>query len=100
MGMTLGLDLDCRAAHVASLAGPDGNLVWRGRKFFSRTVDLERLWADIDCDPGELTVVMEPTRNAWIPVAAWFRRGGVKVVMSLPRIWQRANAACRIPASY
>lgn len=56
--MTLGLDLDCRAAHVASLAGPDGNLVWRGRKFFSRTVDLERLWADIDCDPGELTVVM------------------------------------------
>ncbi len=81
MAMTLGIDLACRAAHVASLAGPDGRLVWRGRKFFSRTADLERLWGDIDCDPAELTVVMEPTRNAWIPVAAWFRRRGVKVVM-------------------
>ncbi len=37
MLMTLGIDLACRAAHVASLAGPDGRLVWRGRKFFSRT---------------------------------------------------------------
>ena len=41
----------------------------------------KRLWADLDCDPAELMVVMEPTRNAWIPVAAWFRRRGVKVVM-------------------
>ena len=31
--------------------------------------------------PAELTVVMEPTRNAWIPVAAWFRRRGVRVVL-------------------
>jgi hypothetical protein len=81
MLMTLGIDLACRAAHVASLAGPDGRLVWRGRKFFSRTADLERLWADIDAEAAELMVVMEPTRNAWIPVAAWFRRRGVKVVL-------------------
>ncbi len=81
MRMTLGIDLACRAAHVASLAGTDGTLVWRGRKFFSRTADLERLWADIGRDPTELMVVLEPTRNAWIPVAAWFRRRGVKVVM-------------------
>lgn len=26
--MTLGIDLACRAAHVASLAGTDGRLVW------------------------------------------------------------------------
>ncbi len=39
------------------------------------------LWADLDCDPAELTVVMEPTRNAWAPVAAWFKRRGAKVVL-------------------
>lgn len=81
MGMTLGIDLACRAAHVASLAGPDGTLVWRGRSFFTRPADLERLWRAVGCEPAELTVVMEPTRNAWVPVAAWLRRRGVKVVL-------------------
>jgi len=81
VGWTLGIDLACRAAHVASLAGPDGALVWTGRTFFTRLEDLERLWADVDVGPQELTVVMEPTRNAWAPVAAWFKRRGVKVVL-------------------
>jgi len=81
VGMTLGIDLACRAAHVASLAGPDGALVWRGRSFFTRPADLEKLWRDVGCVAAELTVVMEPTRNAWIPVAAWFRRRGAKVVL-------------------
>jgi hypothetical protein len=27
-------------------------------------------------DPAEVLVVMEPTRNAWVPLAAWFRRHG------------------------
>ena len=26
-----------------------------------------------DTDPAEVFVVMEPTRNAWVPLAAWFR---------------------------
>ena len=77
----MGIDLACRAAHVASLAGPDGTLLWRGRSFFTRPADLEKLWRDLACDPAELTVVMEPTRNAWIPVAAWFRRRGARVVL-------------------
>ena len=47
--LTLGIDLACRAAHVASLAGPDGALIWRGRSLFTRPADLERLWHDIDC---------------------------------------------------
>ena len=82
MGKTLGIDLACRAAHQASLAGSDGSVEWSGRKFFTRPADLERLWADLDLtDPAELTVVMEPTRNAWVPVAAWFRRRGAKVTM-------------------
>jgi transposase len=40
------------------------------------------LWSDLHLDdPGELTVVLEPTRNAWIVVAEWFRRRGARVVM-------------------
>ncbi len=31
--------------------------------------------------PVEVTVVMEPTRNAWVPLAAWFRRKGANVVL-------------------
>jgi hypothetical protein len=85
--LTLGVDVACRAAHQASLAGPDGTLVWSGRKFFTRPADLERLWDDLDldldqaCGADELTVVMEPTRNAWVPLASWFRRRGTRVVL-------------------
>ncbi len=60
MAMTLGIDLACRAAHVASLAGPDGALVWRGRSLFTRPADLEKLWRDIDCPPGPAS----PTCNS------------------------------------
>jgi transposase len=31
-----------------------------------------------------LTVVMEPTRNAWVPLAAWFRRRGAAVILVPP----------------
>ncbi|WP_083784559.1 IS110 family transposase [Janibacter sp. HTCC2649] len=81
MVLTLGIDVACRAAHQATLVR-DGATVWRGRKFWTRPADLDRLWADLDlCDPGDLTVVVEPTRNAWIVVAEWFRRRGARVVM-------------------
>jgi transposase len=77
----LGIDVACRAAHQATLA-VDGRPTWKGRKFFSRPQDLDRLWADLDLkDPAELTVVLEPTRNAWIVLAHWFRARGAKVVM-------------------
>ena len=81
MALTLGIDVACRAAHQATLAR-EGATVWRGRKFWTRSVDLERLWRDLDLeDPAELTVVLEPTRNAWIVLAQWFRRRGARVVM-------------------
>ena len=81
MALTLGIDVACRAAHQATLA-VEGKTVWRGRKFWTRPADLERLWADLDLDdPRELTVVVEPTRNAWIVLAEWFRRRGARVVM-------------------
>jgi hypothetical protein len=31
-----------------------------------------------------VTVIMEPTRNAWVPLAAWFRRHGATVVLVPP----------------
>ncbi len=81
MALTLGIDVACRAAHQAALAR-DGVTVWRGRKFDTRPADLDRLWADLGlADPAELMVVLEPTRNAWIVLAEWFRRRGVRVVM-------------------
>ena len=82
MELTLGIDLACRAAHQASLARSDGTFVWTGRKFFTRPADLDALWAAVGLTEADtLRVVMEPTRNAWAPVASWFRRRGAKVSM-------------------
>ena len=81
MALTLGIDVACRAAHQGALPG-DGATLWGGRTIHTPPADLERLWADLDLgDPAELTVVLEPTRNAWIVLAEWFRRRGVRVVM-------------------
>jgi transposase len=81
--MTLGIDVACRAAHQASLADPAGRFAWSGRRFRTTVVDLERLWQSIPAGTA-LTVVMEPTRNAWVPLAAWFRRQGATVIMVPP----------------
>lgn len=81
MTMTLGIDVACRADHQATLA-VDGRPMWRGRRFRSSSTDLDRLWADLALlEPGELVVVLEPTRNAWLVLAQWFRRRGARVVM-------------------
>jgi transposase len=78
--MVLGIDVACRAAHQASLADDKGRFVWSARRFRTSSADLEALWAAVP-DGVELTVVMEPTRNAWVPLAAWFRRRGAKVIV-------------------
>jgi transposase len=81
--MTLGIDVACRAAHQASLADEAGRFTWSGRRFRTTPGDLEQLWGAVP--PGAVvTVVMEPTRNAWVPLAAWFRRHGATVVMIPP----------------
>lgn len=78
--MTLGIDVACRAAHQASLADEKGVFVWSARRFRTTTEDLEALWSSLP-DDIELTIVMEPTRNAWVPLAAWFRRRGATVIV-------------------
>ncbi|GAA2460023.1 hypothetical protein GCM10010191_95530 [Actinomadura vinacea] len=86
MRLRLGIDIACRAAHQASLADERGEFTWSGRRFRTTAEDLERLWAMLPAgtDPAMVTVIMEPTRNAWVPLAAWFRRRGAAVVMVPP----------------
>jgi transposase len=81
--MTLGIDVACRAAHQASLADASGKLAWSGRRFRTTVADLERLWSSLPAGAA-VTVVMEPTRNAWVPLAAWFRRRGAAVILVPP----------------
>lgn len=81
MRVTIGIDIACRAAHQASCADESGALIWSGVRFRTEAADLERLWARVPDAAEEVVVVMEPTRNAWVPLAAWFRRRGAGVVM-------------------
>jgi transposase len=81
--LTLGIDVACRAAHQASLADQAGRFAWSGRRFGTTTADLDRLWAAIP-SAAAVTVVLEPTRNAGVPLAAWFRRHGARVILVPP----------------
>lgn len=79
----LGIDVACRADHQASLCDERGEFVWSAWRFRTTPADLERLWAKIPAD-AEVVVVMEPTRNAWVPLAAWLGARGAKVVVVPP----------------
>lgn len=86
MHYRLGIDIACRAAHQASLADEHGEFIWSGHRFRTTTAELDRLWSMLPTgiDPAAVTVVMEPTRNAWVALAAWFRRRGATVVLVPP----------------
>ncbi|QRP49822.1 IS110 family transposase [Amycolatopsis sp. FDAARGOS 1241] len=79
----MGIDLAVRAQHQASMADEQGRVLWSGHRFRTRSEELDRLWARLPdgVTAAEVTVVMEPTRNAWVPLAAWFRRRGATVVL-------------------
>lgn len=86
MKIRLGIDVACRAAHQASCTDESGTMVFTGRRFTTTVTDLEALWAALpQADQAEeVLVVMEPTRNAWVPLAAWLRARGAKVVLVPP----------------
>ncbi len=69
MVLRLGIDIAVRAPHQASLADEQGRVLWSGHRFRSSAEDLQRLWSRLPGDTmaEEVTVVMEPTRNAWVP---------------------------------
>jgi transposase len=85
--LRLGIDLACREAHRAALADETGTLLWINHCFYSRPADLQRLWAAVvnAASGGEsVVVVMEPTRNAWVVLAAWLRARGATVRLVPP----------------
>ena len=86
MQLWLGIDVASRAAHQASLADESGRFLWSGHRFRTAAEDLERLWAMLPerGADAEVLVILEPTRNAWVPLAAWFRRRGARVVLVPP----------------
>lgn len=79
----LGIDVACRAAHQGSLADEAGRLVWSGRRFRTTPDELEALWGQLP-DDARVEVIMEPTRNAWVPLAAWFQARGATVRLVPP----------------
>lgn len=81
MKVRVGIDIACRAAHRATCADDTGRIIWSGHRFRTQSGDLEALWDRLPSDASEVMVVMEPTRNAWVPLAAWFRQRGAKVVV-------------------
>lgn len=84
MAIRIGIDIACRAHHRAACAAADGALLWSNMRFQTRAEELENLWQRIPDGETDVTVVMEPTRNAWVPLAAWFRRRGAQVVLVPP----------------
>jgi transposase len=86
MVIRIGIDIAVRAPHQASVADEAGVFAFSGHRFRTTPNDLERLWARLPnvADPGEIEVIMEPTRNAWVPLAAWFRRKGARVFLVPP----------------
>ena len=82
MKLSLGIDIACRSPHHAAWPTSRGDcLVWS--TLSDDLGELEALWASFPSArrPGVVIVVMEPTRNAWVPLAAWFRRRGAVVVV-------------------
>jgi transposase len=80
---TLGVDLACSATHVATLADAGGRLIWSNFRFRTGVAELEALRAKVPAG-ARLQVVMEPTRNAWVPLATWFRSRGATVILVPP----------------
>lgn len=87
--LRLGIDVACREAHRAALADETGAMIWSNRRFTTSSVSLEALWAAVrGARPAagdvSVVVVMEPTRNAWVLLAAWLRARGATVRMVPP----------------
>ena len=86
MVVRIGIDIAVRAPHQASVANEAGVFAFSGHRFRTTPEDLERLWSRLPATDaaGDVEVIMEPTRNAWVPLAAWFRRKGATVFLVPP----------------
>ena len=84
MKFVIGIDIACRAPHVEAGANEQGVVQWSGVRLRTNVRDLEDLLSRVPEGTDEVVVVMEPTRNAWVPVASWFRRHGTSVLIVPP----------------
>lgn len=86
--LRLGIDVACREAHRAALADQTGRVLWSNRRFSTSSSELDGLWAAVQAAGAAagvpVVVVMEPTRNAWVLLAAWLRARGAMVRMVPP----------------
>jgi transposase len=83
--LRLGIDVACRESHRASLADDTGKILWSNRRFLTVSDQLEALWSAVRAvGDAPVVVVMEPTRNAWVLLAAWLRARGATVRMVPP----------------
>ncbi|HUG83840.1 MAG TPA: IS110 family transposase [Euzebya sp.] len=85
--LRLGIDVACKAAHRASLTDATGEFIWSGRSFRTDLAELDGLWDAVvaHAEPDTtVEVVLEPTRNAWAPLAAWLSARGADVVLVPP----------------
>jgi transposase len=81
--LRLGIDVACKAAHQVSCTDETGKFLFSGRRFRSTVDELEKLWASLPA-ADEVLVVLDPTRNAGGPLAAWLRARGAKVALVPP----------------
>lgn len=81
MKVRVGIDIACRSPHHAAIADEAGNLISSRHRFGTVAAELAAFWESIPSEAAEVMVIMEPTRNAWVPLAGWFRRQGAKVVI-------------------
>ena len=79
----LGIDIAGRAHHQASATDETGEFLWSGWRSRTTPADLGALWAKLP-EGAEVTVIMEPTRNAWVPLAAWLKARDATVVLVAP----------------
>lgn len=78
--LRLGIDVACRESHRAALADETGRILWSNRRFHTVSEQLEALWAAVRAvGDAPVVAVLEPTRNAWVPLAAWLRARGATV---------------------
>jgi transposase len=83
--LRLGIDVASAEHHRAALADETGRLIWSNRRFVTTSAHLESLWTAVRAvGDVPVMVVMEPTRNAWVPLAAWLRARGATVRMVPP----------------
>jgi transposase len=83
MTLRLGIDVACRSPHQVTCADGAGEFVFTGRRFRSTVEDLEKLWASLPTGE-DIMVIMEPTRNAWVLLAAWFTAHDATVCLVPP----------------